>query len=129
SGEEALRCLLRDDFAVILLDVRMPVMDGLQTAGLIRGRERSQDTPIIFVTASGRDDDLITRGYSLGAVDYIVKPIHPHISRSKVAVFVELFRTTAQVRQQAAQLAGLNEDLEARVTARTVELQRTVQEL
>src|SRR5919202_1317984 len=129
SGEEALRCLLKDDFAVILLDVRMPVMDGLQTAALIHERERSRHTPIIFVTASGRDDDLVTRGYSLGAVDYIVKPIHPHILRSKVAVFVELFRKTAQVRQQAAQLASLNEDLEARVAARTVELQRTVKEL
>ena len=129
SGEEALRRLLKDDFAVILLDVRMPGMDGLQTAELIRARERSRDTPIIFITASGRDDDLVTRGYSLGAVDYIVKPIHPHILRSKVAVFVELFRKTAQVRQQAAQLAGLNEELEARVTARTVELQRTVKEL
>src|SRR5437764_11057433 len=131
SGEEALRCLLTNDFAVILLDVRMPVMDGLQTAGLIRQRERSRDTPIIFLTASasGSDDDLVTRGYSLGAVDYIVKPIHPHILRSKVAVFVELFRKTAQVRQQAAQLAGLNAELEARVTARTFELQRTVKEL
>src|SRR2546423_5210704 len=126
SGEEALRCLLTNDFAVILLDVRMPVMDGLQTAGLIRGRERSRDTPIIFVTALGSDKDLVTRGYSLGAVDYIVKPIHPHILRSKVAVFVELFRKTAQVRQQAAQLASLNADLEARVAARTVELQRAV---
>jgi signal transduction histidine kinase len=128
SGEEALRYLLTDDFAVILLDVRMPVMDGLQTAGLIRGRERSRDTPIIFLTASasGSDDNLVTRGYSLGAVDYIIKPIHPHILRSKVAVFVELFRKTAQLRQQAAQLAGLNEDLEERVAARTVELQRAV---
>src|SRR5437763_2958307 len=128
SGEEALRCLLTDDFAVILLDVRMPVMDGLQTAGLIRSRERSRDTPIIFLTASasGSDDDLVTRGYSLGAVDYIVKPFHPHILRSKVAVFVELFRKTEQVRQQAAQLASLNEELEARIAARTVELQRAV---
>jgi signal transduction histidine kinase len=128
SGEEALRYLLNDDFAVILLDVRMPVMDGLQTAGLIRRRERSRDTPIIFITASalGSDDDLVTRGYSLGAVDYIIKPIHPHILRSKVAVFVELFRKTERVRQQAAQLARLNEELEARVAARTVELQRAV---
>jgi signal transduction histidine kinase len=129
SGEEALRCLLKDDFAVILLDVRMPGMDGLQTAGLIRRRERSRDTPIIFVTASALDDDLVTQGYSLGAVDYIAKPIHPHILRSKVAVFVELFRKGAQVRQQANQLAGLNAELEARVTARTLELQRTVKEL
>ena len=105
SGEEALRCLLKDDFAVILLDVRMPVMDGLQTAELIRARERSRDTPIIFVTALGRDDDLMTRGYSLGAVDYIVKPIHPHILRSKLAVFAELFRTTAQVRQHLCHLS------------------------
>src|SRR5947209_18554320 len=129
SGEEALRCLLTNDFAVILLDVRMPVMDGLQTAALIRERERSRDTPIIFVTASALADDFVTQGYSLGAVDYIAKPIHPHILRSKVAVFVELFRATAQVRHQAAQLAGLNEDREARVAARTVELQRTVKEL
>jgi signal transduction histidine kinase len=129
SGEEALRYLLKDDFAVILLDVRMPVMDGLQTAELIRRRQRSRDTPIIFVTASALDDDLVTQGYSLGAVDYIAKPIHPHILRSKVAVFVELFRKGAQVRQQAAQLAGLNAELEARVTARTLELQRTVKEL
>jgi signal transduction histidine kinase len=128
SGEEALRYLLTDDFAVILLDVRMPIMDGLQTAGLIRGRERSRDTPIIFITASalGSDDDLVTRGYSLGAVDYIIKPIHPHILRSKVAVFVELFRKTARVQQQAAQLTRLNEELEARVATRTVELQRAV---
>jgi signal transduction histidine kinase len=127
-GEEALRYLLTDDFAVILLDVRMPIMDGLQTAGLIRGHERVRDTPIIFITASalGSDDDLVTRGYSLGAVDYIIKPIHPHILRSKVAVFVELFRKTARVQQQAAHLARLNEDLEARVAARTVELQRAV---
>jgi signal transduction histidine kinase len=128
SGEEALRWLLKDDFAVILLDVRMPVMDGLQTAGLIRERERSRDTPIIFITASasGSDEDLVRRGYSLGAVDYIIKPIHPHILRSKVAVFVELFRKSAQSRQQAAQLVRLNEELEARVAARTVELQRAV---
>jgi signal transduction histidine kinase len=128
SGEEALRYLLQDDFAVILLDVRMPIMDGLQTAGLIRGRERSRDTPIIFLTAAavGSDDDLVTRGYSLGAVDYIIKPIHPHILRSKVAVFVDLFQKTAQLRQQAARLARLNEDLEARVAARTAELQRAV---
>src|SRR6266566_9815487 len=123
SGAEALRQVLQDDFAVILLDVLMPGMDGLETAALIRERERSRDTPIIFITAAGRDKDLIARGYALGAVDYIVKPVHPTILRSKVAVFVELFRKTAQVREQAAALARLNADLEERVRARTAQLQ------
>src|SRR5919202_2190790 len=123
SGAEALRQVLQDDFAVILLDVLMPDMDGLETAALIRARERSRDTPIIFITAAGRDEDLIARGYALGAVDYIVKPIHPAILRSKVAVFVELFRKTAQVREQAAALARLNEELEERVRERTAQLQ------
>ena len=123
SGAEALRRVLQDDFAVILLDVLMPGMDGLETAALIRARERSRDTPIIFITAAGRDEDLIARGYALGAVDYIVKPIQPAILRSKVAVFVELFRKTAQVREQAAALACLNADLEERVRARTAQLQ------
>src|ERR671925_177823 len=76
SGAEALRQALQDDFAVILLDVLMPGIDGLETAALIRARERSRDTPIIFITAAGRDEDLIARGYALGAVDYIVKPVH-----------------------------------------------------
>jgi signal transduction histidine kinase len=123
SGEEALRCLLKSDFAVILLDVLMPGMDGLETAELIRARERSRDTPIIFVTAAEGDRDLVTRGYALGAVDYIVKPIQPAILRSKVAVFVDLFRKRAQISEQAAQLACLNAELEARVAARTAELQ------
>src|SRR5918912_2856144 len=92
SGAEALRQVLQDDFAVILLDVLMPGLDGLETAALIRERERSRATPIIFITAAGRDEDLIAHGYALGAVDYIVKPVHPVILRSKVAVFVELFR-------------------------------------
>src|SRR5919199_4470816 len=123
SGAEALRQVLQDDFAVILLDVLMPGLDGLETAALIRERERSRDTPIIFITATGGDEDLIARGYALGAVDYIVKPIHPAILRSKVAVFVELFRKTAQVREQAAALSRLNADLEERVRARTAQLQ------
>src|SRR5438067_4245630 len=122
SGAEALRQVLHGDFAVILLDVLMPGMDGLETAALIRERSRSRDTPIIFITAAGRDEDLIARGYALGAVDYIVKPIQPAIVRSKVAVFVELFRKTAQVREQATTLAHLNADLEERVLARTAQL-------
>lgn len=129
SGEAALGCLLRDDFAVILLDVFMPGMDGMETAALIRRRERSHDTPIIFVTAAGRNDDLMRSGYVLGAVDYIVKPIQPNVLRSKVVVFAELARQRAQVTQQAAELGALNAELEARVKARTAELERAVADL
>ena len=103
SGKEALRQLLMRDFAVILLDVNMPIMDGFETAALIRGRNRSENTPIIFITAHG-DETHIARGYSLGAVDYILTPVVPEILRAKVSVFVELFRKTAEVRRRAAQL-------------------------
>jgi len=129
SGKEALRCLLNQDFAVILLDVQMPEIDGFETAALIRARPRSQDTPIIFLTAFSKTDDLVTKGYSLGAVDYLIKPIQPEILRAKVTVFVELFKKTTQVKQQAAQLAAvnreiqtLNAELEQRVVQRTAEL-------
>ena len=89
SGREALRRLLADDFAVILLDVMMPMMDGFETASLIRQRERSRTTPIIFITALGRSEEHIFRGYDVGAVDYLTKPVVPEILRSKVAVFVD----------------------------------------
>jgi signal transduction histidine kinase/DNA-binding response OmpR family regulator len=105
SGEESLRHLLREDFAVILLDVNMPGANGFTTAELIRGRDKSKDTPIIFLTAETRDKGFVSRGYSLGAVDYIVKPFDPEALRSKVGVFVELFRKTEQVKQQATALA------------------------
>src|SRR5581483_1364936 len=100
SGREALRCLLSREFAVILLDVNMPGMDGFETAALIRQRQATRDVPIIFVTAFG-DDTHITRGYSLGAVDYIQTPVVPEVLKTKVAVFVDLFRKTEQVRRQA----------------------------
>jgi hypothetical protein len=111
SGEEALRCLLNQDFAVILLDVQMPGMDGFETATLIRNRPRSQHTPIIFLTAFSTSDTLMFKGYSLGAVDYLFKPIEPQILASKVAVFVDLFNKTAEVKRQAAQLAAMNAEL------------------
>src|SRR6059036_3218568 len=100
SGREALRHLLTRDFAVILLDVRMPEMDGFETAALIRERARSEHTPIIFVTASG-DETRSARGYSLGAVDYIMAPIVPEVLRTKVGVFVELYGKTEQLRRQS----------------------------
>ncbi len=104
SGEEALRYLLTRDVAVILMDVHMPLLDGFETAALIRGQARSADTPIIFLTAAVTGHLARSRGYSLGAVDYITKPFDPDVLRSKIAVFVELFKKTAQVEQQARQL-------------------------
>ncbi len=105
SGRAALRHLLEMDFAVILLDVQMPEMDGFETAQLIRQRDRSQDTPIIFLTALSRSETNVFRGYELGAVDYIFKPFHPEILRSKVNVFVELFRKREAIKRQAQELA------------------------
>ena len=107
SGSAALRELLHMDFAVILLDVQMPDLDGFETATLIRQRDRSKDTPIIFLTALSRSETNVFRGYELGAVDYIFKPFHPEILRSKVAVFVELFRQREAFKRQAHELARL----------------------
>jgi PAS domain S-box-containing protein len=100
SGMEALRHLLDHDFAAILLDVKMPDMDGFQTAELIRSRKRSRHTPILFLTGYKSDEHLF-RGYDLGAVDFLFKPIVPEVLRSKVGVFVELSRNTALLRRQA----------------------------
>src|SRR4051812_31164367 len=100
SGREALRYVLSHEFAVILLDVNMPGMDGFETAGLIRQRKSSEHVPIIFITAFG-DEMLASRGYSLGAVDYILTPVVPEVLRSKVAVFVDLFKKSEQVKRQA----------------------------
>src|SRR6478672_2651345 len=103
SGREALRHVLAQEFAVILLDVNMPGMDGFETASLIRQRKNSEHVPIIFITAFG-DEMLASRGYSLGAVDYILTPVVPEVLRSKVSVFVDLFRKTEQVQRQAESL-------------------------
>ena len=112
SGDDALRYLLNNDVAVILLDVFMPGIDGLDTAELIRAREKSRDIPIIFLTADSTGGRHLSRGYSLGAVDYIVKPIEPDILRSKVAVFVELFKKTEEIKHQAELLRQKNLELE-----------------
>src|SRR5579884_3347828 len=117
SGREALRALLTDDFAVILLDVNMPEMDGFETAALIRERERSRHTPILFITAQ-KDDEHQFRGYYAGAVDFLYKPINPEVLRSKVSVFVDLCRKTELLKHHTTALE-----------ARNSELERTVQEL
>ena len=109
SGKEALRCLLNQDFAVILLDVSMPGMDGFETASLIRQRLRSEHTPIIFVTSIGTSENHVSRGYSLGAVDYLLTPIVPEVLRSKVSVFVELHNQTELIKRQGEQLRRAEE--------------------
>ena len=105
SGTEALRCLLKQDFAVILLDVNMPTMDGFETASLIRQRARSETTPIIFISAVNDTETHVSRGYSLGAVDYILTPVVPEILRAKIAVFVDLYKKTEEVKRQAEERA------------------------
>ncbi|MEY2527528.1 MAG: hypothetical protein QOE73_2299 [Verrucomicrobiota bacterium] len=117
SGKEALRCLLQQDFAVILLDVNMPGMDGFETAALIRQRGRSETTPIIFISAVNDTENHISRGYSLGAVDYILTPVVPEILRTKIAVFVDLFRKTEQVKRQAEERTRLVREQAARAEA------------
>ncbi len=100
SGEEALRNLLVKDYAVIVLDVQMPGLNGFETAQLIKSRERSKHIPIIFLTAISKEERYVFQGYSVGAVDYMFKPFEPDILRSKVAVFVELYQKTRQLQKQ-----------------------------
>src|SRR5437660_761418 len=140
SGPEALRRLLDEDFALILMDVRMPEMDGFETAELIRQRPRSQHTPIIFLTAFAHDDVQVFKGYSLGAVDYLSKPIVPQVLRSKVAVFVDMYRKTEEIKQQAEllrqleireherQLAEVKERMEAQRMRDEMRIARQIQQ-
>jgi len=109
SGREALRALLQQDFAVILLDVNMPMMDGFETAEMIRARPRSQQTPIIFFTAMHEMEAHVFRSYSLGAVDFIRTPVVPEILKAKVSVFVDLYKKTEQVKRQGEQMRLLQE--------------------
>src|SRR5438309_2454078 len=101
SGEEALRYLLKGEFAVILLDVYMPGMDGYETAQIIRSRDQTKGIPIVFLSAVNKETEHLMRGYSMGAVDYVFKPVDPVILRSKVAVFVELFEKSKEVERKA----------------------------
>ena len=133
SGREALRCVLDQDYALILLDVQMPDMDGYETAALIRQRERSRHTPILFVTATAPNRAALTLGYAAGAVDFIYKPVEGDILRSKVGVFLELAQSTAQLRRQsraleererqARELAEVRATLLAEVSRKNVELE------
>jgi PAS domain S-box-containing protein len=121
SGKEALRLLLKNEFAVILMDVSMPTMDGFETAALIRKRPASEHTPIIFVTSIGNSPTQMYQGYSLGAVDYILTPIVPEVLRAKVGVFVELWRKTEHIKQQAERLREVEETEHRRQLAEAVD--------
>jgi two-component system, sensor histidine kinase and response regulator len=123
SGADALRQLLRKEFAVVLLDVRMPSMDGFETAQLIRQRPRSELTPIIFVTALNQGETNAGRGYELGAVDFVFAPVVPAILRAKVAVFVELYRAQQELRRYRTQLEHLVEERTTALTAINRELE------
>lgn len=125
SGEEALRHLLKGDFAVILLDVYMPGMDGYEAAQIIRSREQTKRIPIVFLSAVNKEAEHLMRGYSMGAVDYVFKPVDPIVLRSKVAVFVDLFAKTREIERKAQQEQEL---LDANLRA-NAELLRAEQEL
>ncbi len=117
SGAEALRLLLRHDFALVLLDVQMPDMDGYETAELMRGNAKTRHIPIIFVTAISKEDKYVFRGYELGAVDYLFKPVDPMILRSKVRTFAELQRRKLTIEKQVRQIEQRNYFLETNETA------------
>jgi CheY-like chemotaxis protein len=120
SGDAALKALLRDEFAVILLDVLMPGMDGFETAAHIKRRPRTRDVPIIFLTALNSEPDFAFRSYSAGAVDYIAKPFDPWVLRAKVSVFVDLYMKNRQLSEQAALLQSrLAETPQSAVTAQS----------
>src|SRR5215470_6557963 len=118
SGIDALRLLLNQEFALIILDVDMPIMNGFETAALIRDRERSRHTPIIFLTAINKTEQHVFKGYALGAVDYLTKPFVPEVLLAKVTAFVELHRKTEEVKRQTkllqqmvSELAGSNDEI------------------
>ena len=132
SGTEALRHLLERDFALALLDIRMPGLDGFETAQIIRGRERSRLMPIIFLTAFSKDEDEIAEAYKLGAVDFLLKPFVPLVLRSKVQVFVDLHRKTREIRVQSERLRDLDQrehDRQLTVAAQHWEGQRLREEM
>lgn len=110
-GEQALKCVLERDFAVILLDVQMPGMSGIETAALIRARERSRTTPIIFLTGMMRTAEMVFSGYSAGAVDYLMKPLQGEVLRAKVAVFVELDSARYELEQEIAKRVRIAEQV------------------
>lgn len=135
SGKKALRLLLDLDFAIVLLDVDMPLMDGFEVAEMMRQVKKLQHTPIIFLTAMHQNESQVFKGYSLGAVDYLFKPFEPEILKAKARFFIDLYRKNAEIQHQAVLLAETNQkldqlnlDLERKVNERTSQLQAAVEE-
>ncbi|MEX0772731.1 MAG: histidine kinase dimerization/phosphoacceptor domain -containing protein [Balneolales bacterium] len=126
SGEDGLRQLLKEEFAVILLDVNMPGMDGFETAQLIRNRPKTKYTPIIFITAYDHTDMDVVAGYSIGAVDFIFSPIKREILKAKIMAFVDLYRKTQQIEYQKTELEELRDHLEETVAKRTSALEAEI---
>src|SRR5690348_13737473 len=119
SGSQALKILLQEfDFALILMDVKMPSLNGFETAALIYEREKLKHIPIIFITAHSYGEESIFKGYRAGAVDYIAKPINPELLRAKVSIFVELYQKNYRLLQQEQKLITINKNLEAEVNER-----------
>ena len=125
SGREALKILLKEvDFALILMDVKMPNLNGFETAALIYEREKLRHIPIIFITANIYGEENIFKGYRTGAVDYIYKPINPELLRAKVSVFVELYEKNRQLLLQEQRLTSINRSLQNEIASVRVALQR-----
>jgi CheY-like chemotaxis protein len=119
SGTEALKILLAEtDFALILMDVKMPVLNGFETATLIYEREKLKSIPIIFITANNYGDDNVYKGYQAGGIDYILKPINPQILRAKVNVFVNLYRAKSMLLEQESKLKSINDKLNEEIKDR-----------
>ena len=118
SGSQALKILLSEfDFAMILMDVKMPILNGFETATMIFEREKLRHIPIIFITANNYGDENVFKGYQAGGIDYIFKPINPDVLRAKVAVFIELYRKNALLHEQEQKLSVVNENLESEIKA------------
>src|SRR5918993_4806737 len=119
SGTEALKILLDEtDFAIILMDVKMPILNGFETASLIYEREKLKHIPIIFITAHNQDEEFMFKGYKMGAVDFIYKPINPELLRFKVSVFAELYRKNHQLMLHERELKEVNRDLQNEIEER-----------
>ena len=121
SGREALKVLLNEfDFALILMDVKMPNLNGFETASLIYQREKLRHIPIIFITANNYGDEQVFKGYMTGAVDYIYKPINPDLLRAKVGVFIDLYKKNHRLLAQEQKLVAINKNLELEIHERKV---------